>query len=550
MPPNWRRLRLPGPPARLDLRRDLPPGAALSDTEPSKLARALYAALPILPCLWAIGYFWPPLNHDAGALLQFADRMVGGERLYVDLIDINPPMVMWLDMIPASLARATGLSLPAALVGFLLTLFGLTLIVAWRIADELFDPRAQAALRRALPPIALFAALVYPAYSFAQREHLMFVFALPYLLTAAARLTGQPIDRKLVLAAAAIVGLAIDMKPHFAAIPGLIELYLILSLGWRRALRDPTPWVIGAIGSAYVALVLILCPAYLDFIVPLVMRYYATETGQGLGEMLLGDQLPGVLALLAPLSYLAFRRAGAPLARIVCLATIGASASAILQHKGWDYHFLAARSLSILLLAVTLADLFDRQTVAAATPNRPTQLALALTLAASLFFLSGNLSPPFKAQREFAQSPAGKILPIVEREAKNQPVLWLTSSIYPQFPVLDYANSKLAMPFMSLWLLPAIYDDAPIVGNRFVYTPPDAMGPAEALVFRSVASDMARLKPALILTPKSGGDSGFHGHRFDYLEYFGRNPVFAAELAHYRLLTEESGLAIYKRVSP
>ena len=38
-------------------------------------------------------YFLPPLNHDAAALLHFSQRWLAGERLYVDLIDVNPPLI-------------------------------------------------------------------------------------------------------------------------------------------------------------------------------------------------------------------------------------------------------------------------------------------------------------------------------------------------------------------------------------------------------------------------------------------------------------------------
>lgn len=519
----------------------------MSDTEQTPLARVLYVALLILPCLWAIGYFWPPLNHDAGALLQFADRMVGGERLYLDLIDINPPMVIWLDMIPAALSRMMGVSLPSALVGFLLAMFAGVLVFAWMIARQTLDSVCNATLLKIIAPVTLFCVLVYPAYSFAQREHLMFVAALPYLLVATARLDGQQIGPGTRIGASVIVALAIGMKPHFAAIAGLVELYVIVRLGWRQWLRDPAPWAILGVGILYIAAVLILTPAYLSFIVPLVMRYYATESGLGLGEMLIGDQLPALIALIAPLGFLASRRGGSDLARVTCLAAIGATLSAIAQHKGWDYHFLAARSFAILLLAITVADLFGKRAFAT---DRPTMLAMAVSVMATLFFLSGNLSPPFKAQREFARSPAGRLLPIVEREAAGKPVLWLTTSIYPQFPVLDYTGSKLAMPFMSLWLLPAIYDQAPVVGDRFVYTPPDAMQPAEALLFHSIGAELARLKPPLILVTRSSVDGGFHGHLFDYLEYFSRDPQFAAEFAGYRPYAQVDSLTIYKRVTP
>ena len=47
---------------------------------------------PNLPVLWLAGYFFPPLNHDVAAILYVSDRWIGGDRLYVDIIDENLPL--------------------------------------------------------------------------------------------------------------------------------------------------------------------------------------------------------------------------------------------------------------------------------------------------------------------------------------------------------------------------------------------------------------------------------------------------------------------------
>src|ERR1700722_49219 len=96
-------------------------------------------ALVALPWLWAIGYFFPPLNHDVGALLQFAQRMLHGERLYVDLIDINPPMIFLLDTVPVAIAEALRLSTVTCLTWFVLALCGITAIWTTRLLAPLRD---------------------------------------------------------------------------------------------------------------------------------------------------------------------------------------------------------------------------------------------------------------------------------------------------------------------------------------------------------------------------------------------------------------------------
>ena len=61
---------------------------------------ALLPALLFVPMVLA-----PPLNHDVAAVLQFSQRWLAGEHLYSDLIDVNPPLIFVLNLIPRGLRR-------------------------------------------------------------------------------------------------------------------------------------------------------------------------------------------------------------------------------------------------------------------------------------------------------------------------------------------------------------------------------------------------------------------------------------------------------------
>ena len=68
------------------------------------------------------------------------------------------------------------------------------------------------------------------------------------------------------------------LKPHFLAIPVLVELCVALGrareMGWpaarRASLRDPVPWSMALVWAAYAASLPLLFPQYLNFVVPLV----------------------------------------------------------------------------------------------------------------------------------------------------------------------------------------------------------------------------------------------------------------------------------------
>ena len=109
------------------------------------LTRALVpSAFYVLPLAWAVAYLFPPADFDASLILAVAQRWLEGERLYVDLVDVNPPLIFVLNLIPAAIAKLTGLSGPVVMVLCVLALIG----AAFRLCLKLLSP----ALRDGQPP--------------------------------------------------------------------------------------------------------------------------------------------------------------------------------------------------------------------------------------------------------------------------------------------------------------------------------------------------------------------------------------------------------------
>ena len=151
---------------------------------PTGAARAIEILLLLIPVAWAVVYLFPPINHDVAALMDVGHRWLDGEELYVDIIDINLPLVFILYSAPEVLARLfafTGLdaatwmtiAVYVAIVGSFLACRALTHRV-----PSLAHPLTEALV----PPTLLFLFVVLPNENFGQREHLMFVLTAPYLL--------------------------------------------------------------------------------------------------------------------------------------------------------------------------------------------------------------------------------------------------------------------------------------------------------------------------------------------------------------------------------
>lgn len=493
--------------------------------------------LPFL--LWGASVLFPPLNHDAAAILFWAQRMVAGERLYIDLIDVNPPMIFWLNLIPAWLAAKTGLAAATLLSGSLVLGIVASMAFCRRLLPDLIDdigPVGQVLL----PVAALFVLLIYPAHSFAQREHILLIAALPYLLASAGRGGLAALSGRKRAASAVLLAIAVCMKPHFAILPLLMEAWVLSRMGWRRWLGGPTPWLIAITGVAYIAASWLLHPAYFAALPAFLSTYAQAEPGTG-WRLLSGDQVPALLIGGIIGGIMAFRVLPNRLAQALTLFVAATTIAGALQGKGWDYHFLAARAGLILLFVSLVADVIDRFGQGLRAGGWPSRGALALVLLGGLMVSSDALSPPFKLQRDFPNTQAGRLARIMAVEAPGEPVMWMTSGIYPQFTAMAVSGNAMVGRYMSLWLLPSLYRDGS------AYRAPADMGDLERALFMSLGQDLAQRKPKLIMVFDANQEVGYKGRPFSYIEYARRNPDFAGAFANYSVLTRMDGWTVYRR---
>lgn len=526
------------------------PGA-LAGLRPSRLVTAMLRAWPaLLPALLFLPVVLsPPLNHDVAAVLDFSQRWLTGERLYADLIDVNPPLIFMLTLIPAWIASVTPFgaiaAVQACVIAYGMACWWLTL----RVRDRGGEGPVERAFLDVLPALFLLAA----GYDFGQREHLMAVGALPYLLCAARRAAGaRPPHSRFAVALVAATGFA--LKPHFLAIPALVEAAVVLGQAPRgplfRGLRgglgvsllDPVPWVMAAVWLAYLASFPILFPEYLGSVVPLVWDFYLTIGGLTVIDVLLIPRMATVLCLLLPLLALTLRLRGqgAALPRVLGLAGVGALASALAQHKGWSYHILPIELFACALAAVLAARWLDG--LGAARRGQAYPVAAALAGLFALYSVS-NGEAPWK-ELGYADSQVAGLTRLLQQRAAGERVLVLSPGISPIYPALTYLGAHQTLRTMNMWLLQGAYQQCLPGGRR--YREVWEMGRPEFFVYRTVAEDFARAPPAVVVVDKQPGIP-WCGSEFDFVAYFTRHPLFAEMWSHYRLAAEWDRYRVYTR---
>ncbi|MBO1074186.1 hypothetical protein [Roseomonas marmotae] len=538
---------------------------SLSTARGSGLLSALPALLPALLFLALI--ISPPMNQDVAAVLSFSQRMLAGEVLYTDLIDVNPPLIFLLNLPAAALAAWTPLDGVQAL---LVLLLAFCVLVGW-LCLRLNPPRgtAEAAMMLALLPLVLLLA----GYDFGQREQIMAAAALPYLFLAERRIEGarpgirgvgpvvappglrwrpsSVVPGPLMVAGCTVLAATgFALKPHFLIVPAMVEALVLLASGrrrgWAAAFLDPVPWGMAALWLGYLALILLGFPAYFGQVVPLVRDYYLGLGGASWWQVLLTVHLFTATLMTVTLGLLVLRlstKLVGWMPRVLAVAMLGGLAAALVQHKGWSYHVVPVWMWGGLLCGLTMARAADALLPARTARRAAPLLATGTAVALSLLVMRGGEAP----WREFAYhtAPVGRLTEWLEQKAPGGRLMVLSPDIYPAYPALNYAGNQPVLRFMSTWLLQAIYASCPADGARF--HAPAQMSPAERYLFEGVAQDISETRPKVVLVARDPLMPWCAGQPFDMIAYFNRHPRFAAEWRHYRQAGEIDGYMLFER---
>jgi hypothetical protein len=333
-----------------------------ASAEPGSTERrhAVPAALRFAPWLALAALFvtalalrhWLAANTDVSWLLTVAERVLDGQRLYVDVIETNPPMAV-LTYIPGVLvARMLGLPAEMATDALVFVAIFISLAIAANILKHSRALEGSSGWPLALLAFAVLAVL--PAKTFEQREHIAMIELLPALALCAVRAKGDRAPLWAVLVAGVGAGLTMAFKPYFAIgiFCGLAALAL-QARSWRP-LFVPENFIAAAVVAVY-ALVVVTCyPAFLSDIAPMVRDIYIL-VGASPVEML---KTPAVLIWAALMfASLVLKRPGRIDSMLLLLlaTSTGFMLVFFLQRKGWPYHSYPMIAFAMLGLGTAIA---------------------------------------------------------------------------------------------------------------------------------------------------------------------------------------------------
>ncbi len=490
-----------------------------------------------------------PMKDDIAWLLYVAEQWLKGRQLYVDLVEVNPPLIVWLSAVPVALADM--LRLPAKVVA--LPMFvALVLGCVWW---------ASGLARRAAPPfddrLTLFAVigavlLLIPGGEFGQREHLLIAASLPYLALVAYELAGQRAARRTAILAGLLAALGCALKPRFVVAFSFVELAALWQVwrggagpeqqeAWRPAgwLSRPAALAAAATLGVYIAAVLVLEPAFLREAVPMAFALYG-GTDAPFGDLLFDCRVM-LFAVAVGLVVLTTERVrDEDRGQVIVLLAFAAGAAMVcfIEGKNWFYHRIPAIVADLLALLAWAAPRLRRgwlQPQGSMLGVRRAGPILLAALAVSAASLSAyeRLRPRLDLALERRSTIEQKLEDLLRHEHATS-YLALSEWMALGFPVVNSTGVAWGSRFDSMWAL----------RGELWRTAQDGRPPADWPVGRWVAQDFRAACPDIVVVDR-------RSPAIDYVDILSRaDRDFVRIWSMYKRIATFNGIQVFRRSRP
>ncbi len=483
---------------------------------------------------------------DVSFYLYGTNRILDGARLYVDVVEVNPPMVFVIDVPAVLVSRWLHVSDITAYRIFVFAILTLSLSLSQGSLRLLC--RGSGAPSPALVNwLLIFALFAVPGEAFGQREHVMLALAIPYLLSACTW-AGAQRQGKFAVLIGFLAGVGFALKPYFVLLWAAVELWLVLKRPPGRFLK-PESLAVGATIAAYVLVVWLVTPDYFRLVRLLGPAYSRYMSVSPLAALAIGEG--SAVCLAALLAFVAFKRVGLadPLTEGLTIGSAALLAAAALQRKGWWYHFYPSVAMSLVLLGLLLTRVRTaRLAVVTRVFAYVSVAAVLFVIGSSLTYLMRVIVDPY--DERVTRYPAYRELEtLVAQRAVGQPVMIWSFNIHSGFPLVPSVGAKWASRFPSMWLVPALYWDEMLQKRPPRFRPWGQRPEAERFVDSAMATDLRRHPPTLLITLAPSRDSSATAFaRLDLRSYFAMDPRIGDMLSCYRLLRRVGVHDVYQRI--
>lgn len=510
--------------------------------------------LPILLLVMLVG--WNPfrVRDDCAYFMQAGLLLLEGQVPYVDFIDINPPMIMYISAIPAAVSRIVELN-P-------IPVFSLFVVACVAISTEMIrglimksrlvsDPSEVGCF--VLTWLA-FNVLMYWRLDFGQREHLLTLFFIPFLVVRWIRGEGGAVTRLSACTAGILAAVGVLMKPQFLLLPFMSEIYWIVKRGSDYHLFDTELIAFLGTGVLYAVHFMFVPTAMREDLffrwLPFVFEKYAAFEQPWKIVMMRKDFLFAAVAVLVPLLVPAgvFGRLWSLTGPLSVTALAGLF-SFLLHRTGFSYQLIPAIGPACLILGLLVNEcakvlLFRKRD---GKFDRLCSQKGFYVLFLVLLMVSGTAAGWLITAKGMNTMRSTEVRPVIEKFShKGDRILILSPPVEDSYPVLLQTERKHASRYLVPFPVGWFYLNAGVnPAGDFPYREKGKIPREEALFLKELEDDVIRFRPVLIMIPHHEGCHGCPGG-FNLLKYFTRNGFVTDTMRDYDLLTRTDRFTVFR----
>lgn len=467
------------------------------------------------------------ISPDQSMFVAIGEQLLQGKRLYVDVFDVNPPLAFYVHTVPVMVSRLFAIPAPQA--------FAFTIIACWLYSAgfSLWLVWRQSKHKEAfifVPLVVSFSCLTLwlsPLDEFGQREHIFLLLFLPFFIVRWLRWNGYATSTKAAIIAGAFAAIGLFFKQYYLGAALILELLWFMERPRWRNLVAPETIVCVVLGVMY-ACCLLLMPqdmknGYFSFMVPIFAAGY-NEYGTSIMFQLVGfaqmwnDRI--YLLIIACALGMAMMRYSTLIMPLVAFSLF-ALAAYLLQGQPWLNHALPFVAGSYMLIGVEAAIAVCVLRQYALTVFMGSGRVLDIVWMVALVVWQGQIAVweiSEQVQRaaeadkldlalvgykgHAARADSESLYAVILRFTNiGDPVLFITRSVAPGYPLLLQTKREPASRYLHGMLLPTLLYASDNAGSELAKAKSvqAKMDGFRAKVLADYKADIRRTKPKLVM---------------------------------------------------
>lgn len=457
---------------------------------------------------------------DIAILTHFAERMLSGAAMSDAYYEVNPPMSMIIYTPVVWMKNLLNLPMYTAHIVYVQILMLISLGMTWGLLRRL--PLPEIKQKYFIFGLLVIGLIMVPNFSFGDREHIIMLGLIPFVLVQAALHLRADVPKTLSIPALIFGTIGVLVKPHYGLIPTVLMLWRFWSHKDCRFYKAPDFWALTLGVITYGGILITLFPDYLNVIMPDVIALYLPHTNPYvLQEMFVF----GFVTLCIGVTALTFdiHREQKTIIKWLMVVTFLLFVPYLVQGKGFDYHRIPWMLSFSALIGVIAYSLIGKQA------NNVVTSIIATVLVIGILWALRPLPFERPSHTQFRSLPLSQL---IEKECPKPCSFLLlndTSELIHQLVI--YHDATHASRFTSMWyMLPLIQHEKSLREGEDGVLPDEEYKALKAKYTDMVAQDLLDYQPDIIIELETlrVGDP-----EFDFIDFYRSNPQFEDAFAAY-----------------